>query len=160
MGLFLVCFTFWLVEDRLDRLGFVVHAQRARGNVSAVNAGGSHPQIDFRDATGRVISSPETGLMFGYAIGDWVNVLYRPKTPATTALIDDRGALWGASLLAGLFACVFALGGSRYHLAAWIYRRRMAQPVKMVCDHRRPLGSAPQSMPRISSTAASAPSRP
>lgn len=160
MGLFLVCLTFWLVEDRLDRLGFVVHAQRARGNVSAVNAGGSHPQIDFKDATGRVISSPETGLMFGYAIGDRVNVLYRPEAPATTALIDDRGALWGASLLAGLFACVFALGGRRYHLAAWIYRRRMAQPVKMVCDHRRPLGSAPQSMPPISSTAASAPSRP
>ena len=47
------------------------------------------------------------------------NVLYRPEAPATTALIDDRGALWGTSLLAGLFACVFALGGSRYHLAGW-----------------------------------------
>ncbi|GLO29052.1 DUF3592 domain-containing protein [Pseudomonas asiatica] len=125
VGLFLLCLTFWLVEDRL---GFVAHAQRAQGNVSAVNAGGSHPQIDFRDATGRVISYPENGLIFGYAIGDRVDVLYRPEAPATTAIIDDRGALWGASLLAGLFACVFALGGS-YHLAAWIYRRRMAQLV-------------------------------
>lgn len=125
MGVFLICLTFWLVEDRL---GFVAQAQRAQGHVSAVNAGGSHPQIDFSDATGRVVSYPENGLIFGYAIGDRVDVLYRPESPATTAIIDDRGALWGASLLAGLFALVFLSGGG-YHLTVWSKRRRMAQPV-------------------------------
>ncbi|MET3674596.1 MULTISPECIES: DUF3592 domain-containing protein [unclassified Pseudomonas] len=125
LGLCLLSLTLWLVEDRL---GFVAQAQRAQGNVSALNAGGSHPQIDFTDTTGNVISYPESGLIFGYAVGDQVGVLYRPEAPTATAIIDDRGALWGASLLAGLFALVFTSGGG-YHLAAWIRRRRMARSV-------------------------------
>ncbi|MGS7252940.1 DUF3592 domain-containing protein [Pseudomonas sp. SK] len=125
LGLCLLYLTLWLVDDRL---GFLAQAQRAQGTVSALNAGGSHPQIDFTDATGKVTSYPESGLIFGYAVGDQVGVLYRPEAPAASAIIDDRGALWGASLLAGLFALVFTSGGG-YHLAAWIRRRRTARPV-------------------------------
>ncbi|QCI11880.1 DUF3592 domain-containing protein [Pseudomonas putida] len=125
LGLCLLYLTLWLVEDRLS---FLSQAHRAQGSVSALNAGGSHPQIDFTDATGRVVSYPESGLIFGYAVGDRVGVFYRPEAPAATAMINDRGALWGASLLAGLFALVFTSGGG-YHLAAWIRQRRMARPV-------------------------------
>ncbi|MBK4999039.1 DUF3592 domain-containing protein [Pseudomonas sp. S31] len=125
LGLCLLYLTFWLVEDRLD---FVTQAQRTQGNVSALNAGGSHPQIDFTDATGKAFSYPESGLIFGYAVGDQVGVLYRSEAPAATAIIDDRGALWGASLLVGLFALVFTFGGG-YHLAAWVRQRRLARSV-------------------------------
>ncbi|MEG5265169.1 DUF3592 domain-containing protein [Pseudomonas sp. JDS28PS106] len=123
LGLCLLCFTFWMVTDRLD---FLALAQRAEGHVSALNAGGSHPQIDFTDATGQVISYPENGLIFGYEVGDSVTVFYRPESPSRTAIIGDRGALWGASLLTGLFAIVSIVGGG-YHLAAWIRRRRTAR---------------------------------
>ncbi|WP_241151993.1 DUF3592 domain-containing protein, partial [Pseudomonas viridiflava] len=86
----------WLGQDRL---GFLADAQRAEGHVSALNSGGSHPQIEFTDATGRVISYPESGLIFGYEAGDSVTVRYRPENPSGTAIIEDRGALWGATLL-------------------------------------------------------------
>ena len=124
LGLCLLYLTFWLVQDRL---GFLAQAQRAQGHVSALNAGGSHPQIDFTDATGQVVSYPESGFIFGYAVGDPVTVLYRAEAPASTAIIEDRGALWGVSLMMGLFALVFSAGGGG-HLGAWLRRRRMARP--------------------------------
>jgi len=123
LGLCLLYLTLWLVEARLS---FLAQAQRAEGHVSALNAGGSHPQIDFTDAAGKTVSYPESGFIFGYAVGDSVTVFYRADAPSSTAIIEDRGALWGASLLTGLFAIVFIAGGG-YHVAAWIRRRRMAR---------------------------------
>lgn len=125
LGLCLLLITVWMVQDRL---GFLAQAQRAEGHVSALNAGGSHPQIDFTDATGQAISYPESGLIFGYAVGDPVTVFYSTEAPSRTAIIKDRGALWGASLLAGVLAIVFTAGGG-YHLAQWIRRRRTARLV-------------------------------
>ncbi|KTB55398.1 DUF3592 domain-containing protein [Pseudomonas syringae] len=121
LGLCLLYLTVWLANDRL---GFLAHAQSADGHVSALNAGGSHPQIDFTDATGQAISYPESGFIFGYAVGDSVTVFYRAEAPSRTAIIKDHGALWGANLLTGLFAIVFTAGGG-YHMAAWIRRRQM-----------------------------------
>lgn len=123
LGLCLLYITFLLVNDRLE---FLAQAQRTEGHVSALNSGGSHPQIDFTDAAGKVISYPESGLIFGYTVGDSVTVLYNADAPSSTAIIEDCGALWGASLLSGLLAIVFTAGGG-YHLAAWIRRRRMAR---------------------------------
>ncbi|MEE4183563.1 DUF3592 domain-containing protein [Pseudomonas viridiflava] len=124
LGLCLLFIALWLGQDRL---GFLAHAQRAEGHVSALNSGGSHPQIEFTDATGRVISYPESGLIFGYEAGDSVTVRYRPESPSGTAIIEDPGALWGATLLTGLLAIAFTAGGS-YHSAAWIRRHRTARP--------------------------------
>ncbi|MCD5971174.1 DUF3592 domain-containing protein [Pseudomonas quasicaspiana] len=125
LGLCLLCLTVWLVEDRL---GFLAQAQRAQGHVSALNSGGSHPQIDFTDATGKAVSYPESGFIFGYAVGDSVTVFYNAEAPSSTAIIEDQGALWGASLFSGLLAIVFIAGGG-YHAAAWIRRRRMTRPI-------------------------------
>jgi hypothetical protein len=124
LGLFLLYITFCQVNDRLD---FLAQAQRAQGHVSALNAGGSHPQIDFTDATGHAVSYAESGLIFGYSVGDAVTVFYRTEASEKTAIIGDRGALWGTSLLASVFAVVFTAGGG-YHLVAWIRRRRVARP--------------------------------
>lgn len=125
LGLCLLFITVWMADARLD---FLAQAQRAEGHVSALNAGGSHPQIDFIDANGQAISYPESGLIFGYAVGDPVTVLYSTEAPSRTAIIKDRGALWGASLLAGVLAITFTAGGG-YHLAQWIRRRRTARLV-------------------------------
>ena len=125
LGLFLLCITLWLVQDRL---GFLAQAQRAEGHVSALNAGGSHPQIDFTDATGEAFSYPENGLIFGYEVGDPVTVSYLPESPNITAIIEDRGALWGANLMAGILAITFTASGG-YHLAAWIRHRHRTRPL-------------------------------
>ena len=124
LGLFLLCFSVWLIQYQLD---FLAHAQRAEGHVSALNAGGSHPQIDFADATGKAVSFPQGGLIFGYAVGDSVTVLYRAESPSSTASLESLGALWGANLMVGMFAIVFTAGGGT-HLAAWIRRSKTAQP--------------------------------
>ena len=123
LGLCLLLVTYSMVEARVS---FLAQALRADGHVSALNAGGSHPQIDFTDATGQAFSYPEDGLIYGYAVGDPVSVRYQAEAPARTAIIEDRGALWGASLMMGLFAIVATTGGG-YHLAAWIRRRRTAR---------------------------------
>ncbi|HKS15106.1 MAG TPA: DUF3592 domain-containing protein [Pseudomonas sp.] len=124
LGLCLLYLTLWLVQDRL---GFLSQAQRAQGHVSVLNAGGSHPQIDFIDAAGKAVSYPQNGLIFGYEVGDPVTVWYRAAAPLSTAVIGDRGALWGESLFAGLFAVAATAAGS-YHLVAWIRRRRAPRP--------------------------------
>ncbi|KPC25394.1 Uncharacterized protein ABJ99_2543 [Pseudomonas syringae pv. cilantro] len=53
-------------------------------------------------------------------------MLYLGEALSSTAIIQDQGALWGVSLLTGLFAIAFTAGGG-YHMAAWIRRRRMAR---------------------------------
>ncbi|WP_059003619.1 DUF3592 domain-containing protein [Pseudomonas syringae] len=123
LGLCLLYLSLWLAVDRTN---FLARAQRAEGHVSALNAGGSHPQVDFTDAAGKAVSYPQGGFIFGYSVGEPVTVLYLGEAPSSTAIVEDQGALWGASLLTGLFAIVFtAVGG--YHMAAWIRRRRTAR---------------------------------
>jgi len=119
LGLCLLGVTAGLIETRL---AFLATAQRAAGHVSALNAGGSHPQIDFIDQAGQAVSYPEGGLIAGYVVGEPVQGRYSAKAPAGTAVIEDRGALWGASVLAGVLAVTFTLGGG-YHAVQW-WRRR------------------------------------
>lgn len=124
LGLFLLFITLWLVQNQLD---FLAHAHRAEGHVSALNAGGNHPQIDFTDANGKTFSYPQNGFISGYEVGDRVTVLYRPEDPYVSAIIDSPGALWAWSLGAGLLGISFTAAGI-YHLAAWIRYRRKAIP--------------------------------
>ncbi len=96
-----------------DRLDFVKNAARAPGIVSALNAGGSHPQIEFVSQAGTAVSYPQGGLIFGYRTGDAVQVLYRPADPRRTACIDSFGALWFLPIL-------FALGSAFFAAASFI----------------------------------------
>ena len=98
------------VADGMAIRNFVRDAARTDGVVVALNAGGSHPQIEFALPDGRRISYPQGGMIFGYAPGDQVRVLYRPGDPAGTASIDSFGALWFRPLLLGFLSAVFALG--------------------------------------------------
>ncbi|HBZ94948.1 MAG TPA: DUF3592 domain-containing protein [Pseudomonas sp.] len=93
------------------RLGFLDSALQAEGNVVALNAGSSHPEIAFTDNSGARISYPQGGWIYGYQVGMQVKVYYRPEAPATSAVIDDFGALWGTPIILGLLGSVFMVSG-------------------------------------------------
>src|SRR5262249_35098816 len=86
-------------------------AIRAEGVVVRLNAGGSHPQIDFTAASGAKISYPQGGLIFGYRPGQKVRVLYNPNNPGKTACIDTTGALWAVPILLAGIGLFLALTG-------------------------------------------------
>lgn len=92
------------------RYEFLSQAQQAPGVVKALNAGGSHPEIEFTSADNHVISYPQGGMIFGYEVGQPVQVLYRRENPQATAVIQDRGALWGTQVLLGFMGLVFLWG--------------------------------------------------
>lgn len=97
----------------LERYDFIQEASRADARVVALNAGGSHPQVEFVSAAGETVSYPQGGLIFGYGVGDSVTVLYRPENPRATASVDAWGALWGVSLFFSVLGVTFAIGGGR-----------------------------------------------
>ncbi|MDN5514816.1 MAG: DUF3592 domain-containing protein [Pseudomonas sp.] len=107
-GLALITATVVQTSSRLDFLGSAVQAE---GNVVALNAGSSHPEIAFIDNSGARISYPQGGWIYGYQVGMQVKVYYRAEAPATSAVVDDFGALWGTSVLLGLLGSVFIVSG-------------------------------------------------
>lgn len=78
---------------------FTHAAASAEGAVVRLNAGGSHPQVDFVTAAGDRVSYPQGGLIFGARVGDKVRVLYMPDEPLSTARVDTFGSLWFVPLL-------------------------------------------------------------
>ena len=89
---------------------FLRTATRAIGTVSALNAGGSHPQIDFQTEAGQPVSYPQGGLIFGMKTGDTVTVLYSAADARATATIEAVGALWFGTILMGGLGAIFVLG--------------------------------------------------
>ncbi|CAG9269044.1 conserved hypothetical protein [Paraburkholderia unamae] len=77
---------------------FLHVANKAPGVVVALNADGSHPQIEFTNKRGDHISYPQGGLIFGYRIGDSVTVLYLENSRNPRATIDQFGAVWELSI--------------------------------------------------------------
>lgn len=108
VGLALITAT---VVQTSSRVGFLKSALQAEGNVVALNAGGSHPEIAFTDNTGARISYPQGGWIYGYQVGMPVKVYYRAEAQATSAVIDDFGALWGTSVFLGLLGSIFMVSG-------------------------------------------------
>ena len=99
---------------------FVKRATAVPGVVEALNAGGSHPQIQFTTPEGARISYPQGGLIFGYKTGQAVRVLFEPHDPAGTARIDAIGALWFDSIglsFIGAIALLVGLTGLIAHLS-------------------------------------------
>ena len=99
------------ITTGLTRRAFVREAESAEGVVVQLNAGGSHPQIEFAAKSGQQISYPQGGLIFGYRIGDRVRVLYRPEDPRGTACVDTLGAVWSAQLFLGGLGLLCVIGG-------------------------------------------------
>ena len=89
---------------------FVAAAHRAPGRVVKFNAGSAHLQVEFA-ADGHSYSYPQNGLIAGYKVGDRVTVLYEPRYPQQTAVIDGFGAIWGFAILMWLMGLVFTGSG-------------------------------------------------
>lgn len=105
---------FWAVAGYLfnARTDFLAQAQSALGVVSELNAGGSHPQIDFVTADEQHISYPQGGFIFGYQEKQQVQVWYLPAQPFMTAVVQDRGALWGTPIALTVLGLIFCgVGG-------------------------------------------------
>ncbi|WP_175924537.1 DUF3592 domain-containing protein [Burkholderia latens] len=89
--------------------GFLQTAIAVPGEVVSLNAGGSHPQIEFVTRAGERVSYPQGGMIYGTKVGDKVTVLYQPEAPARTATIDKLGAVWNWTLMAAIFGVGFIL---------------------------------------------------
>jgi hypothetical protein len=96
---------------------FLAHAKTAQGVVVGLNAGGSHPQIEFITAEGQKVSFPQGGLIFGYRVGERVKVKYIPADPVTSVSLDAFGALWFAPALLAVLSGIFILVGRRRETA-------------------------------------------
>ena len=96
---------YWAVSTR----HFVGRAASAPGAVVKLNAGGAHPQVRFTTAAGEVIEYPQGGMIWGYRVGDRVEVLYEPENPNRDPVIHTPGALWGFVAMDFLMGAVFVL---------------------------------------------------
>ena len=90
---------------------FVARAVAVPGTVIQLNAGGAHPEVRFTTATNQVIDYPQGGMIWGYRVGDRVDVLYDPDDPAQPT-INTRGALWGFTAMNFLLGAAF-VGAAR-----------------------------------------------
>lgn len=118
VGLAALSLAGWLA---LEKGRFLDAAQRAPGEVVALNAGGSHPEIRFKGPDGQAISYPQGGLIWGYSEGMQVEVLFDPAHPKRTAVVNDTGAIWGMSMLFGGIGAGLFLGGL---WTLWLARRK------------------------------------
>jgi hypothetical protein len=90
---------------------FARGAEKADGVVARLNAGGSHPQIEFTTASGLKVSYPQGGLIFGYHPRQKVGVLYSPDNPQQSARLDAFGALWGTPIILSIVAMFLIASG-------------------------------------------------
>ena len=88
---------------------FVARAVAVPGVVIRLNAGGAHPEVRFTTAAGQVIDYPQGGMIWGYRVGDKVEVLYEPENPTGSAVLDRPGALWGFVAMDFLMGAGFVL---------------------------------------------------
>jgi hypothetical protein len=89
---------------------FLSRAVRAEGVVTEVNAGRSHPMVQFALPSGERQTFAEGGSI-SYKKGDHVRVLYLPEEPETSAHIDDPGALWFDAKLTATIGVAFCIAG-------------------------------------------------
>ena len=103
-GLMLFTSLGWFINNRQ----WVKGASRAPGRVVALNHGGSHPQIEFKAADGKVTSYSQDGLIFGYKVGDEVTVLYDPAKPHE-ANLESFGSIYGFNLMIAIMGLAFLI---------------------------------------------------
>lgn len=94
-------FVAWSTRD------FLQTAIAVPGEVVSLNAGGSHPQVEFVTKNGQRVSYPQGGMIYGMKVGDKVTVLYQEDAPRRTATIDRFGAVWNWTLMALIFGVGF-----------------------------------------------------
>lgn len=92
-------------------VNFIQSSILVQGRVVKLNAGGSHPEIEFLARDGKKISYPQGGTIFGMRVGDDVQVRYLPDAPRASATVNRFGALWDKVIFFAFMALVFSLFG-------------------------------------------------
>src|SRR5690348_975399 len=108
---FIALATLFLINTR----GFIAHAHRAEGAVVDMlsDRDGYTPVVRFRTPQGKEVTFQESGKQkpAPYAVGDTLQVLYLPETPAD-ARIDRFSSLWLLPTVFGFLGAGFAgIGG-------------------------------------------------
>jgi hypothetical protein len=78
----------------------------ADGIVTKLNAGGSHPEIEFTTPGGQTVSYPQGGVIWGYEPGQQVRVLYLRDDPKLDPTLDVIGARYAFACFAGLMTAI------------------------------------------------------
>ncbi|MCA7903382.1 DUF3592 domain-containing protein [Burkholderia cepacia] len=99
--LIIAAFVAWSTHE------FLQTAIAVPGEVVSLNAGGSHPQVEFVTKAGQRVSYPQGGMIYGMKVGDKVTVLYQEDAPLRSATIDRFGAVWNWTLMALIFGVGF-----------------------------------------------------
>jgi hypothetical protein len=115
---------------------FLAEASPARGTVTALVRGRSSssnsyaPVVRFVTADGETIEFKSNTFSDppAYAVGQHVDVLYRPLAPSN-AMVDDFLSLWASPLMFGALGSIFLAGGVGF-IAAAILRARKAADLK------------------------------
>lgn len=90
---------------------FIQQATRAEGVVVESKSGGRHIMVEFVDASGKKVSSPQGGWISGNKVGDKVTILYEREAPRATASLDATGTLWFGPSIAGILGLGCLVGG-------------------------------------------------
>ena len=91
---------------------FVGGSVIADGRVVELNAGGSHPEIEFLTRNGTAIGFPQGGWIGSYAVGDKVRVRYDEANPKMSASLDRIGALYAMPMFFAVLGGIFAILGA------------------------------------------------
>jgi hypothetical protein len=84
--------------------------QRAKGSVTALYAGPAHPRVEFVAKDGSTVVFPGNGYV-SYRVGDAVNVVYAPESPANSAVLEEPGALWMLDASSGMLGVGLCAAG-------------------------------------------------
>ena len=95
----------------------------APGRVTRLNAGGSHPQIEFTTASGQKVDYAQGGLTGQWRVGDVVQVRYDPAVPDHAPCVDLTTAIWTVPI-GLLFAGMVATGALIAVSAGWLVKMR------------------------------------
>ena len=93
-----------------NTFNFLKTAQIAKGIVTKLNAGGSHLEVSFTTIEGEEISYPQNGLIFGFNVGDSVDVLYNDSSPREM-VINNFSAIWGFNIIFIIMSLIFIIVG-------------------------------------------------
>lgn len=81
------------------------------GEVVRLNAGGSHPQVDFVTKAGEHVSSPQGGMIWGMKVGQAVEIRYLAENPLPTATLNKFGTIWGLTVFLAAMGFGFIVAG-------------------------------------------------
>ena len=87
----------------------IADGSSAQGVVTKVN--GAHLTVEFKSTNGDAFRYLQSGLIWGYRVGDRVQVLYTSSDPRGTACISAAGALWFPTGIMAFLGGSLFLGG-------------------------------------------------